>query len=196
MDRLMAGPRDARALADTRLCAVGPGTASRLTRYGLKVDCVPDDHRAEGVVAALKKLGSLRSVKVLFPKADIAREVLPEQLKAAGADVTEIVAYRTVTADSDAHLAIYRELLEERIDVVTFSSASAVRAFITIHGAEQAVDLLSHTLVATIGPVTAEAAHRYGINPQIMPATSTVPALVDAIVAHYQRAAAAADSRR
>jgi uroporphyrinogen III methyltransferase/synthase len=196
MDRLMAGPHDVRALADAKLCAVGPGTASRLTRYGLKVDCIPEDHRAEGVVAALKKFGPLKGMKVLFPKADIAREVMPEQLRAAGADVTEVVAYRTVTADSDVHLSIYRELLEERIDVVTFSSASAVRAFITIHGAEQAVDLLSHTLVATIGPVTAEAAHRYGINPQIVPQSSTVPALVDAIVAYYQRAAAAADSHR
>jgi uroporphyrinogen III methyltransferase / synthase len=196
MDRLMSGPRDARALADTKLCAVGPGTASRLTRFGLKVDCVPEDHRAEGVVAALRKTGSLKNVKMLFPKADIAREVLPEQLRAAGADVTEVVGYRTITADSDIHLAIYRELLEERIDVVTFSSASAVRAFITIHGAEQAMDLLSHTVVATIGPVTAEAAHRYGINPQILPSSSTVPALVDAIVAYYQRAASAADGRK
>ncbi len=110
--------------------------------------------------------------------------------------MTEVVAYRTVTADSDAHLGIYRQLLDGKIDVVTFSSASAVRAFIAIHGAEQAVDLLSHTLVATIGPVTADAAHRYGINPQIMPSSSTIPALVDAISAHFQQTAVAADGRR
>jgi uroporphyrinogen III methyltransferase/synthase len=110
--------------------------------------------------------------------------------------VTEVVAYRTVTADSDAHLGIYRQLLDGKIDVVTFSSASAVRAFIAIHGAEQAVDLLGHTLVTTIGPVTADAAHRYGINPQIVPSISTVPALVDAIAAHFQHAAVAAEGRR
>ena len=81
------------------------------------------------------------------------------------------MAYRTVTAESDAHLGIYRQLLDRQIDVVTFSSASAVRAFVAIHGADQAVDLLSHTIVATIGPVTAEAAHRYGITPQITPPT-------------------------
>jgi uroporphyrinogen III methyltransferase/synthase len=187
MDRLLCGPCDTRTLAGTKLLTVGPGTAARLTRFGLKVDLVPDDHRAEGVVTALKKTGSLKGVKVLFPKADIARDVMPEQLRAAGAEVTEVVAYRTVTAESDAHLGIYRQLLDGRLDVVTFSSASAVRAFIAIHGAEQAVDLLSHTLVATIGPVTTDAAHRYGINPQITPAVSTVPALVDAIVAHFQR---------
>src|SRR5918996_6010062 len=183
MDRLLRGPCDTRTLAGTKLLTVGPGTAARLTRFGLKVDLVPDDHRAEGVVAALKNTGSLKGQKILFPKADIARDVMPEQLRAAGAEVTEVVGYRTVTAESDAHLGIYRQLLDGKIDVVTFSSASAVRAFIAIHGDEQAVDLLSHTLVATIGPVTTDAAHRYGINPQITPAVSTIPALVHAIVA-------------
>jgi uroporphyrinogen III methyltransferase/synthase len=186
MDRLHAGGGDARRLADAKLCAVGPGTAARLRRCSLVVDLVPEDHRAEGVVAALKAAGPLSGANILFPKADIAREVLPEELKAAGASVDEVVAYRTVTAESDAHLDIYRQLLERRIDVVTFSSASAVRAFVSIYGDDQAIDLLSHTLVATIGPVTADAAARYRIKPTIMPATSTMPALVDAIVAHFK----------
>jgi uroporphyrinogen III methyltransferase/synthase len=186
MDRLLHGPCDVRAMAGARLCAVGPGTASRLTRFGLKIDLVPDDHSADGVVAALKDTGSMAGKRVLFPKADIARETLPEELRAAGAEVTEVVAYRTVTAESDAHLGIYRQLLDRRIDAVTFSSASAVRAFVAIHGADQAVDLLNHTVVATIGPVTKDAALRYGITPQITPATSTVAALVEALVAHFR----------
>jgi uroporphyrinogen III methyltransferase/synthase len=186
MDRLLQGPRDVRALAGARLCAVGPGTASRLTRFGLKVDLVPDDHSADGVVTALKEAGSLKGKRVLFPKADIARDTLPEELRAAGAQVTEVVAYRTVTAESDAHLGIYRQLLDRRIDAVTFSSASAIRAFVGIYGADQAVDLLNHTIVATIGPVTADAALRYGITPQITPATSTIPALVNALVEHFR----------
>jgi uroporphyrinogen III methyltransferase / synthase len=187
MDRLLQGPRDVRALAGARLCAVGPGTASRLTRFGLKVDLIPDDHSADGVVAALKGAGSIKGKRVLFPKADIARDTLPEELRVAGADVTEVVAYRTVTAESDAHLGIYRQLLDRRIDAVTFSSASAVRAFVSIYGADQAVDLLNHTIVATIGPVTADAAIRYGITPQVTPSSSTMPALVDALVAQFQR---------
>jgi uroporphyrinogen III methyltransferase/synthase len=188
MDRLLNGPRDVRALAGARLCAVGPGTASRLTRFGLKVDLVPEDHSASGVAAAIKDAGPLRGKRVLFPKADIARDTLPEELRAAGAQVTEVVAYRTVTAEGDAHLGIYRQLLDRQIHVVTFSSASAVRAFVAIYGADQAVDLLNHTIVATIGPVTADAAHRYGITPQITPASSTIPALVDALVAHFRAA--------
>ena len=186
MDRLLIGPRDVRALAGARLCAVGPGTASRLTRFGLKVDLIPDDHRADGVVAALKETGSLKGKRILFAKADIARDTLPEELRAAGAQVTEVVAYRTVTAEGDAHLGIYRQLLERQIDAVTFSSASAIRAFVSIYGEDQAVDLLNHTIVATIGPVTADAAVRYGITPQITPASATIPALVDALVAHFR----------
>ena len=185
MDRLLVGPRDVRALADAKLCAVGPGTAARLTRFGIKVDLVPEDHAAEGVVNALKATGSIKGARVLFPKADIARDTLPEDLRAAGAEVTEVVAYRTVTAESDAHLGIYRQLLDRQIDAVTFSSASAVRAFVSIYGEDQAVDLLSHTTVATIGPVTADAALRYGITPQITPPVSTVAALVDALVTHF-----------
>ncbi|MGE3277392.1 MAG: uroporphyrinogen-III C-methyltransferase [Vicinamibacterales bacterium] len=188
LDRLMAGPRDVRALADARLCAIGPGTAARIARYGLKVDLVPEDHRAEGVVQAITALGPLTGQKVLFPKADIARDVVPEALTAAGAEVTEVVAYRTVTAEGDHHLDIYRQLLDRRIDCVTFSSASAIRAFVTIYGDEQAADLLNHTVVATIGPVTADAAARYQIRPVITPATSTIPAFVDAIVEHFRTA--------
>ena len=186
MDRLLQGTRDVRALAGAKLCAVGPGTASRLTRFGLNVDLIPDDHSADGVVAALKGAGSIRGKRVLFPKADIARDTLPEELRAAGAEVTEVVAYRTVTAEGDAHLDIYRQLLDRRIDAVTFSSASAVRAFVSIYGADQAVDLLNHTIVATIGPVTADAALRYGITPRVTPTSSTMPALVDALVAHFK----------
>ncbi|MEW6320966.1 MAG: uroporphyrinogen-III C-methyltransferase [Acidobacteriota bacterium] len=191
MERLLDGPRDVRALAGARLCAVGPGTAARLARYGLKVDLIPDDHRAEGVVAAMTARGGLEGAQVLFPKADIARDVVPEALAAAGAQVTEVVAYRTVTVESDVHLDIYRQLLDRRIDVVTFSSASAIRSFVALYGEDQAPDLLSHTLVATIGPVTAEAAARYQIAPAIMPANSTIPALVDAIVAHFRAHGAA-----
>ena len=186
LNRLLSGPRDVRALADAKLCAVGPGTAARLTKLGLKIDLMPDDHSAEGIVAAMTALGGLDGAHVLFPKADIARDVVPEQLRAAGAAVDEVVAYRTVTTEPDGHLDIYRQLLDRRIDVVTFSSASAVRAFVAVYGDDQAADLLSHTAVATIGPVTADAAARYQITPAIVPVSSTMPALVDAIVAHFR----------
>jgi uroporphyrinogen III methyltransferase/synthase len=75
-------------------------------------------------------------------------------------------------------------LLDGRIDVVTFTSASAVRNFAQVYGADQAADLLRRTMVAAIGPVTAEAAAQLGIPITIQPTTYTIAALVDAILAH------------
>ena len=87
---------------------------------------------------------------------------------------------------------VYRLLLDGRIDVVTFASPSAVRSFVKIYGAEPAADLLKNTVVAVIGPVTAEAAKQAGIPVTIQPQTYTVAALVDGIVEHYAASGPAA----
>src|SRR5690606_2245283 len=123
--------------------------------------------------------------RVLLPRSDIGREVIAEELRAAGALVTDVVAYRTVLDERqrDGDPDIYGMLLEGRIDVVTFTSASAVRNFARIYGTDAAVDLLQRTTVATIGPVTAEAARQLGITVTVQPASYTIPGLVDAIAA-------------
>jgi uroporphyrinogen-III synthase len=84
---------------------------------------------------------------------------------------------------------IYRMLLDRRIDVVTFTSASAVRNLVRVLGIEPAADLLRTTVVASIGPVTAEAAAQYNIHSAIVPSEYTIPALVEAIVDHFAREA-------
>ncbi|MDE3154144.1 MAG: uroporphyrinogen-III C-methyltransferase [Acidobacteriota bacterium] len=186
-ERLLAGPGDTRDLKGVRLCAIGPATAERLGRFGLKVDLMPTEYRAEAVVEALAAAGPLDGVRVLLPRADIARELLATELRRLGADVTEVKAYRTVALEPGTGDVpdVYRMLLDRQIDVVTFTSASTVRSFVKTIGAEPAADLLQTTLVAAIGPVTADAAAQYNIRTAIMPADYTVPALVDAIVAHY-----------
>jgi uroporphyrinogen III methyltransferase/synthase len=185
--RLLAGPLDLRALKGVKLCVVGPATAERLARHGLKVDVMPAEYRAEAVVRALSETGDIRGLKVLLPRTDIGREVIADELRKQGADVTEIVAYRTVVTDPEreGEPDVYRMLLERRIDVVTFTSASAVRSLVRVLGAEPAADLLRTTLVASIGPVTAEAASQYNIHTTIMPTNYTIPALVDAIVEYF-----------
>jgi uroporphyrinogen III methyltransferase/synthase len=75
--------------------------------------------------------------------------------------------------------------------VVTFASPSSVRSFVKIHGADAAADLLKNTVVATIGPVTGDAARQMGLPVTVQAGTHTIPALVDAIVAHYAAARAA-----
>ena len=97
--------------------------------------------------------------------------------------VTAMWSASTIEREGDPD--IYGMLLEGRIDVVTFTSASAVRNFAKIYGTDQARDLLTHTTVAVIGPVTAEAATQLGITVTVQPATYTVAALVDAIAVHF-----------
>jgi uroporphyrinogen III methyltransferase / synthase len=178
---------DVRDLKGVRLCAIGAATAQRIGGFGLRADLVPDESRAEAVFDALKAAVTLAGTKFLLPRADIAREALPEQLRDAGAEVTEVVAYRTVIAggDRDTDHDVYRMLLDRQIDAVTFTSASTVRNFARMLGEEQAADLLNTTVVAAIGPVTAEAAQQLGIRTTVMPKKYTIPDLVDALVEHF-----------
>jgi uroporphyrinogen III methyltransferase/synthase len=187
LGRLLASPRDLRALGGVKLCAVGPATAERLSKNGLKVDLVPHEYRAEAIAQALAASADVRGLKVFLPRADVARDTLAEELRKKGAEVTEAIAYRTIAADTEreGEPDIYRMLLERSIDVVTFTSGSAVRSFVKALGAEPAADLLRTTAVASIGPVTAEAAAQHNIHTTIMPSQYTVTALVDAIVGHF-----------
>jgi uroporphyrinogen III methyltransferase/synthase len=189
MTSLLRDGRDVRALKGPRLCAVGSGTAEHLAHYGIKVDLVPAEFRAETVLAALADDGSLEGRRVLLPRADIGRDVIGDGLRKAGVSVTDVVAYRTVLEDvqREGDPDVYRMLLDGEIDVVTFTSPSAVRNFAAIYGTEQTVDLLSRTVVAAIGPVTAEAAHQIGVEVAVQPKSSTIAALVDAIAAHAAR---------
>jgi uroporphyrinogen III methyltransferase / synthase len=191
MQRVLAAG-DIRELKGVRLCAIGPSTAQHLARYGVRVEVTPDEARSEALIDALKGTGSLAGSRFLLPRADIAREVLADQLREAGAEVTEVAAYRTMLASSerDADRDIYRMLLDREIDAITFTSASTVKNFAKIVGEEQVADLLRMTVVASIGPVTAEAAQQLGIETAVMPGRYTVPDLVDALVHHFAAAPA------
>jgi uroporphyrinogen III methyltransferase/synthase len=188
MQRLQAGAGDIRELKGVRLCAIGPGTAERLARVGLKVDLMPAEFRAESVLEALRATGDLRGQRILLPRANIAREMLADELRRSGAEVVEVTAYRTVSVDNEreGEPDIYRMLLDKRVDAITFTSASTVRTFVRIFGAEQAADLLRSTAVACIGPVTAEAAAQCNITTAVMPAEYTIPGLIDALVRHFE----------
>ncbi len=186
--RLLLSPFDLRALGHAKLCGVGSATADRLARHGLKLDVMPSEYRAEALIHALTQTGDLAGKKILLPHADVGREVIADELRKHGAQVVEVVAYRTVATDPEreGQPDVYRMLLEGRIDVVTFTSPSAVRNMVSVLGAEPAVDLLRKTIVAAIGPVTAEAATRSGIETSVVPDKFTVPALVNAIVKYFE----------
>jgi uroporphyrinogen III methyltransferase/synthase len=106
--------------------------------------------------------------------------------------VTDVIAYRTVLDElqREGDPDVYGMMLDGRIDVVTFTSASAVRNFVKVYGADQVADLLRTTTVAVIGPVTGDAARQAGITVSVQPASYTIGGLVDAIAAHVAGAPA------
>ncbi|HSL24231.1 MAG TPA: uroporphyrinogen-III C-methyltransferase [Vicinamibacterales bacterium] len=187
--RILEGAGDVRDLKGVRICTIGPSTAGRLSRYGIKVDLTPEEYRAEAIVEALRARGEVQGKRFLLPRADIARELLAEELRRHGADVVEVTAYRTEqdAGSRNGDPDIYRMLLDRRIDAVTFTSASTVRNFVKMLGEEPAADLLKDTVVASIGPVTAEAAQVLGIATTVMPSEYTIPALVEALVDHFSK---------
>ena len=187
MTALLSHHRDVRALKGPRLCTVGPGTAERLRRYSVVADVLPAEYRAESVLGALEAHGPLTGVRVLLPRSDIGREVIADQLRKAGATVTDVIAYRTVLDElaREGDPDVYGMMLEGRIDIVTFTSASAVRNFARVYGADQVADLLKNTTVAVIGPVTADAARQAGIIVSVQPESYTIGGLVDAITGHF-----------
>ena len=189
MERLLA-TSDVRELKGVRICTIGPSTASRVARYGIRVDLTPPEFRAEAVVDAFKATGGVKGKRFLLPRADIARDLLADALREAGAFVLDVAAYRTIPAraERDGGPDIYRMLLDRQIDAVTFTSASTVKNFVAMLGPDQAVDLLRTTVVASIGPVTAEAAQQLDIATNVMPRRYTIPDLVDALVEHFAAA--------
>jgi uroporphyrinogen III methyltransferase/synthase len=181
-DRLAHQGRDVRVLHRCRLAAVGSETAKALARRGLLVDVVPEEFRAEGVAEALRAQG-VRGQRVLLPRAAGAREVLPEMLRDAGATVDEVLTYRAAPARSD--LGELPELLREgRVDMVTFTSSSTVRHFLASLG-PGAVQLLEHTRIGCIGPITSDTARAAGLPVAVQPDRYTVEDFAAAIVAHF-----------
>ncbi len=184
MTRLLTYGLDSRCLAGRRLCCIGPRTAQELEKFGVRADVVPEEYQAEGVLATLN-LQDVGKTRILIPRAEVARELLPEELRAAGAYVDVISVYRTLTPDQNSG-GWRQELMDHRIHIATFTSSSTVRNFVAMLGGVEAVKpLLQSVTIACIGPITAKTAEEYGLTVSIMPSENTIPALVDAIAHHY-----------
>jgi len=195
MDRLHVAGKDGRALANLRLCAIGPRTASELEAYGLTPDVIPAEFQAEGVIAALAHIG-VRGSRILIPRAEVAREVLPEQLRELGATVDVVPVYRTIAPACDIE-SLRQQFHDGRVSAVTFTSSSTVRNFIEMFGGQDVVKSFIHQVViACIGPITARTAEEYGLTVTVMPTENTVPALADAIVRHFREGSRVAVSTR
>ncbi|MBF0527563.1 MAG: uroporphyrinogen-III C-methyltransferase [Deltaproteobacteria bacterium] len=185
-DRLAEQGRDVRDLKGIKLCAIGPATAAELTKMRLKPDVVPPEYRAEAVVTALKSY-PLAGSRILIPRALEAREVLPEELSAAGAQVTVVPVYQTVKPSRDTSDEMKKRLLAGEVDMVTFTSSSTVTNFVDCFDPRDWPTLMTGVTVAAIGPITAKTAAKHGLIVRISPLDYTIPALIKAIIEHYSR---------
>jgi uroporphyrinogen III methyltransferase/synthase len=147
---------------------------------GLRVDVVPREFRAEALIEELTGQ-SLAGKRVLIPRALVAREILPDKLREAGAEVVVLPAYESVPS-SGGKDDLARELGAGRIDCVTFTASSTVENFAHAFGAEEAARLLSGTRVACIGPITAETARGHGIRVDAEAREYTIDGLIEAVV--------------
>ena len=152
---------------------------------GVQVTVMPREYCAESVVESLSAF-PLQDARVLIPRAAVARDVLPKALAARGAQVDVVEAYRTVLPSVDLTSDICRLFEQGAIDAVTFTSSSTVTNFVMLIGEADLAQLLQDTVVACIGPITAETARSHGLTPTIVAHEYTVPALARAIVEYYE----------
>jgi uroporphyrinogen-III synthase len=136
----------------------------------------PESYRAEGLLDAFP--ADLAGVRILFPRAETAREILPEELRRRGAIVDVLTVYRTVQAEGLADLN--RMLTESRIDCMVFTSPSTIRFMAEALG-DQFPSILKSVVIAVMGPVTREAVEALGLKVAIQPKRSTIEDLVASI---------------
>lgn len=170
--RLDASERDLRAV-NGRIAAIGPATAGALAAARLKTDCLPQEFVAESLLQAMD--GDLTGKKILIARAEVAREILPEELRRRNASVDVAPVYRTIVADGSVLRAA---LAAKKPDWITFTSSSTVRNFVEMAGAEA----LQEVRIASIGPVTSATLREYGVEPTVEANPHTMDGLAEAIV--------------
>ena len=178
--RLFAAKKDARALSGAKIAVIGTATADKLKEYGIVADTVPEEFRAEGLIAALQNEVT-DGEKILLARAAEARDILPEALAGMGAAVRIVPVYQTLATDENAE-KLKEQLVGGEFAAVTFTSSSTVKNFVRIAGR----DALKHVAAAAIGPVTAATLEEYGITPVVCAEEYTIAGLVAAIEKMFQ----------
>jgi uroporphyrinogen III methyltransferase/synthase len=173
--------RDVRDLKGIKICAVGTKTAARVEEKGFRVDMVPGKFNAEGLIESFLEFhdGSLNGIRFLMPRAEVAREVLPDKIREMGGHIVVPATYRAVVP-SRRPKRLEQFMREGRISVATFTSGATFDNFLTL--ATHARELLKGVAIAAIGPVTRKAIEKAGLKVDIEPEEATNEALVEAII--------------
>lgn len=189
--RLLQKDRDIRDLKGIKICAIGSKTAETVKSCGIKVDLIPDEFSAEGLIQAFtrqSKVNGLQGIKILLPRAKEAREIFPQKVRELGGSIDTPVAYKTTKPEKHAK-RLQRFLKSGRITIATFTSAATFNNFLDIVG-DDAVSFLRDVTIAVIGPVTAKAVEKADLKVEIMPKQPTITAMTEEIIRWVKEASA------
>ncbi|PID76983.1 MAG: uroporphyrinogen-III C-methyltransferase [Deltaproteobacteria bacterium] len=184
--RLQKNGMDARDLKGPSIGVVGKSTADLLHSYGLNADLIPPVFTSEGLAESLLDQG-VEGRNILIPRAVQAREILPETLRGAGARVTIAPVYQNVLPE-DKKEELRAELESGGVDMITFTSSSTVRNFLSMLDAgdeHELADLMQGVKLAAIGPVTAKTITDSGLTVDLQPESHTIPDMIEAIVDYF-----------
>ena len=165
-----------------RAACVGPVSAEAAREAGFSVEYVAETHTG---TALAEELGArLRGAKVFLPRSDCANPDLPPALKRHGAQVTEVIAYRTLRP-TEIDQRNLRQVADGEADAILFFSPSAVQHFAELFGGEQVRALQDKLAIAAVGPVTANALHGAGVTRMVVAGDTTATAVVEALELHF-----------
>jgi uroporphyrinogen III methyltransferase / synthase len=185
LERMGESGLDISIMNSLTCCAIGPATAAALQTGGARVDVIAGDARAEGVIEAVISRsggrGKIKGLRFLIPRAQVARDLLPTEIRKLGGIVDAVDVYKTIKPDLDSQ-AITRMLEERQVDAVTFTSPSTVAHFADALARRDLVGLLGGVLIGCIGPVTAAAARQHGLELIVQPESHNGEALARAII--------------
>lgn len=178
MKRLRIRPKH---LSHLQIVAIGPATREALDGMGLKPAMVPERYIAESVVESLRV--KVKGKRVLLSRAKVARDVIPRELRESGARVDVVEAYQTVVpAASQAKLRALMSSPARRPHIITFTSSSTAKNFVTLLGGKRNLRRLNGIKAASIGPITSATLRECGLGVDIEAEEYTIPELVGAIV--------------
>ena len=176
---------DIRQLKGVRIAAIGPATRRAVLDFSLAVDTLPSDYQAEGLVESLRGK-VVKGMRVLLPRARVAREVLPRQLQRQGASVEVVEAYRTGPPDNAQ--SRWGQVLDEAAPhMVVFTSSSTVANLADLSRPRPLAESLQGVAVACIGPITAGTARESGLEVDLVPEKYTTASLIEAMEAYFSR---------
>jgi uroporphyrinogen-III synthase len=185
-ERMAKRKLDAVVLQHLKIAAIGPATKAAIEKHGLVVKITPDEYVAESVVASLHR--RVKGKRVLLVRAKVARDVIPRELRQAGATVDVIEAYETVVAKQSRDRLRAAIKGKHKPHAITFTSSSTVKNFVALLGIRGAGAALKKTAPnrgihsASIGPVTSATLREFGLPVDIEAKRFDVPGLVDAIL--------------